>query len=80
MKKTVPLSSEKTIKPSLKMVSILKNFSQVEPHCEEWKLFKYLSLSFPVIASSLFTNCFRYVSIRECLNEDNVTRKMCKFN
>ena len=51
-KKKGPLSSEKTIKPSLKMVPILKNFGQVEPLCEEWKLFKCLSLSFPVITPS----------------------------
>ena len=48
MKKTIPLSSEKTIKPSLKMVPVLKNFGQVEPNCEERKLFKGLSFSFPV--------------------------------
>ena len=52
MKRKVPLSSEKTVKPSLKMVPILKNFGQVEPHCEEWNLFKCLSLSFPVITPS----------------------------
>ena len=28
-----------------------------------------------LFSSSLFTNCFRYVSISECLNEDNVTKK-----
>lgn len=50
--KNSPLSSEKTIKPSLKMVPIFKNFGEVEPHCEEWKLFKCLSLSFSVIAPS----------------------------